>query len=91
MSDADKVELLQGFYRDEILKNAKLADEVDDLLIENSDLKEDDSEQLHEIERLRKSLSDLKKIKMGDNTDDIDSIRYGLPETEKSPAATEDS
>ncbi|WP_052255815.1 hypothetical protein [Salinicoccus sp. YB14-2] len=69
---------LLELFRDEALErirltdqNDVLADEVDRLLLENSDLQEEVSEQFYEIERLKKYISDLKKIKMGDATDEI--------------------
>lgn len=69
---------LLELFRDEALerirltdRNDVLADEVDRLLIENSDLQEEVSEQFYEIKRLKKYISDLKKIKMGDATDEI--------------------
>ena len=72
MSEIEKVDVLLKIYRDEILNNAKersaLFDEIDRLLIENSDLQEEVSEQHYEIQRLKNRVEDLKKNK-GDDTD----------------------
>lgn len=75
MSEIEKIDVLLELYRDEILNNAKKRDdlfnEIDRLLIKNSNLQEEVSEQFYEIKRLKKYISDLKKIKMGDHTDEI--------------------
>lgn len=72
MSEIEKVDVLLEIYRDEILNNAKergaLFDEIDRLLIENSDLQEEVSEQHYEIQRLKNRVEDL-KINKGDDTD----------------------
>ena len=68
MSEIEKVDVLLKIYRDEILNNAKersaLFDEIDRLLIENSDLQEEVSEQHYEIQRLKNRVEDLKKIRV---------------------------
>ena len=73
MSKIEKIDVLLELYRDEILNNAKerndLFDEIDRLLIENSDLKEEVSEQHYQIQRLKDRIEDLKIIKKGDDTD----------------------
>lgn len=75
MNELEKVDILMGLFRDEILNNAKerddLFNEIDRLLIENSDLKEEVSEQHYQIQRLVERVEDLKIIKMGDHTDAI--------------------
>ena len=73
MSEIKKVDVLLEIYRDEILNNAKergaLFDEIDRLLIENSDLKEEVSDQHYQIQRLKNRVEDLKIINEGDDTD----------------------
>ena len=73
MSEIEKVDVLLELYRDEILNNAKergaLFDEIDRLLIENSDLKEEVSDQHYQIQRLKNRVEDLKIINKGDDTD----------------------
>lgn len=75
MSEIEKIDVLLELYRDEILNNAKerdaLFEEIDRLLIENSDLKEEVSEQHYQIQRLVERVEDLKIIKMDDHTDAI--------------------
>ena len=75
MSETEKIDVLLELYRDEILNNAKerdaLFEEIDRLLIENSDLKEEVSEQHYQIKRLVERVEDLKIIKMDDHTDAI--------------------
>ena len=75
MSDVKKIDVLLELYRDEILNNAKkrddLFDEIDRLLIENSDLKEEVSEQHYQIQRLKDRIEGLKLVKMGNYTDEI--------------------
>ena len=75
MSETEKIDVLLELYRDEILNNAKerdaLFEEIDRLLIENSDLKEEVSEQHYQIQRLVERVEDLKIIKMDDHTDAI--------------------
>ena len=75
MSDVKKIDVLLELYRDEILNNAKkrndLFDEIDRLLIENSDLKEEVSEQHYQIQRLKDRIEGLKLVKMGNYSDEI--------------------
>ena len=75
MSDVKKIDVLLELYRDEILNNAKKRDdlfnEVDRLLIENSDLKEEVSEQHYQIQRLKDRIEGLKLVKMGNYSDEI--------------------
>ena len=75
MSEIKKIDVLLELYRDEILNNAKkrndLFDEIDRLLIENSDLKEEVSEQHYQIQRLKDRIEGLKLVKMGNYTDEI--------------------
>ena len=75
MSEIEKVDVLLELYRDEILNNAKerndLFDEIDRLLIENSDLKEEVSEQHYQIQRLKNRVEDLEIINKGNDTDFI--------------------
>ena len=75
MSEIKKIDVLLELYRDEILNNAKerndLFDEIDRLLIENSDLKEEVSEQHYHIQRLKDRIEGLKLVKMGNYTDEI--------------------
>ena len=74
MSDVKKIDVLLELYRDEILNNAKerndLFDEIDRLLIENSDLKEEVSEQHYQIQRLKDRIEGLTLVKMGNYTDE---------------------
>ena len=75
MSDVKKIDVLLELYRDEILNNAKKRDdlfnEIDRLLIENSDLKEEVSEQHYQIQRLKDRIEGLKLVKMGNYSDEI--------------------
>ena len=75
MSEIKKIDVLLELYRDEILNNAKkrdaLFEEIDRLLIENSDLKEEVSEQHYQIQRLKDRIEGLKLVKMGNYTDEI--------------------
>src|SRR5699024_6798470 len=75
MSEIKKIDVLLELYRDEILNNAKkdddLFNEIDRLLIENSDLKEEVSEQHYQIQRLKDRIEGLKLVKMGNYTDEI--------------------
>lgn len=75
MSEIKKIDVLLELYRDEILNNAKKRDdlfnEIDRLLIENSDLKEEVSEQHYQIQRLKDRIEGLKLVKMGNYTDEI--------------------
>lgn len=75
MSEVEKIDVLLELYRDEILNNAKerdaLFEEIDRLLIENSDLKEEVSEQHYQIQRLKDRIEGLKLVKMGNYTDEI--------------------
>ena len=75
MSEIKKIDVLLELYRDEILNNAKkrndLFDEIDRLLIENSDLKEEISEQHYQIQRLKDRIEGLKLVKMGNYSDEI--------------------
>lgn len=75
MSEIKKIDVLLELYRDEILNNAKKRDdlfnEIDRLLIENSDLKEEVSEQHYQIQRLKDRIEGLKLVKMGNYSDEI--------------------
>ena len=75
MSEIKKIDVLLELYRDEILNNAKRRDdlfnEIDRLLIENSDLKEEVSEQHYQIQRLKDRIEGLKLVKMGNYSDEI--------------------
>jgi len=82
VSDKQKYELVLELYRNEIIEGAKLRDNLYDennrLLIENDDLEaeitklnEELSELHYKNKRLEEKLENLKKIKMGDATDEI--------------------
>ena len=75
MSNTEKIDVLLELYREEVVNNAKKRDdlfnEIDRLLIENSDLKEEVSEQHYQIQRLKDRIEGLKLVKTGNYTDEI--------------------